>query len=185
MSNLKTVEKTKTELEKVLQFLQQELNKIHASRITPSLIEDVKVSVAGQDMILKQLASITVSGSNQLVVQPWSDDYLQPIEQAIHQSNAGLSPIIDQKLIRVTMPELSQERRDNLAAVVNDKANQAKETVRHWWHEGWDEIRQAFEKGEIGEDDKFKLKESLQKLVGEYNDKIEEIKKSKQEEIKG
>ncbi len=184
MSNLKVIEKTKEELEKVLDFLRQELSKLHASRVTPSLIEDLKVPVAGQDMLLKQLGSINISGSNQLIVQPWSDDYLQPIEQAIRQANMELSPVIDQKIIRVTMPELSQERRENLAVLINDKANQAKDTVRHWWHEGWEEIRQAFDQNQITEDDKFKLKDKLQELIGEYNEKIEQIKKSKQDEIK-
>lgn len=83
MSKLKTIETTKIELEKVINFLQQELNRLHASRITPSLIEDLKVSLSGQNMTLKQLASITSSGSNQLIVQPWSDEYLQPDRKSV------------------------------------------------------------------------------------------------------
>lgn len=184
MSKLKTIETTKIELEKVINFLQQELNRLHASRITPSLIEDLKVSLSGQNMTLKQLASITSSGSNQLIVQPWSDEYLQPIEQAIHQSEMDLSPKVEQNLIRITMPNLSQERRENLAILVDDKANQAKETIRHWWHEGWEEIRQAFDQTQISEDDKFKLKDELQKMISEYTKKIDQMKKDKQAEIK-
>lgn len=185
MSKLKTIENTKAELEKVVDFLRQELNKLHASRITPSLIEDLKVSFGGQNMMLKQLASISASGSNQLIVQPWSDEYLQPIEQAIHQSEMDLNPKVEQNIIRITMPDLSQERRENLAILANDKANQAKNTIRHWWHEGWDEIRKAFDDNEISEDDKFKLKDKLQDMISEYTEKVEQMKKDKQEEIKG
>lgn len=185
MPKLKTIENIKAELGKVMDFLQQELNKLHASRITPSLIEDLKVSFSGQNMTLKQLASISASGSNQLIIQPWSEEYLQPIEQAIHQSGMDLNPKVEEKIIRVTMPDLSRERRENLAILVNDKANQAKNTIRHWWHEGWDEIRKAFDDNQISEDDKFKLKDELQDLISEYTEKVEEMKKNKQEEIKG
>ncbi len=185
MPNLQIVENIKDNLEKSIVFFQQELNKLHASRITPSLIEDLKVSIAGQDMLLKQLGSINISGGNQLVVQPWGDDYLQPIEQAVRQANMGLSVIVDQKLLRITMPELSQERRQNLTVLVNDEANKAKAVVRHWWHDGWEEIQKAFSDNLISEDEKFKLKEKLQQIINDYNDKIDQMKDSKQEEIKG
>ncbi len=185
MPSLKTIDNIKIQLEKTIDFFQQEINKLHASRVTPSLVDGIKVPIAGQDMPIQQLASISVNGGNQLLIQPWSEEYLQPIEQAIRQSNLQLSPVVDQKIIRISVPELSQERRENLIIVVGEKSSEAKETVRHWWHEGWEEIRSAFEKGEIGEDDKFQLKDSLQKIIGEYNDKIDEIKKDKQEEIRG
>ncbi len=185
MSKIKVIENTKAELEKAIEFFGQELNKIHASRATPSLIEDIKVSIAGQDMVLKQLAAISLNGGGQLVVQPWSDEYLKSIEQSLRQANIGLNPIVDQKLIRINMPELSQERRENLAILINDKANQAKETVRHWWHEGWAGIRKSFDDNQISEDEKFKLKDKLQKMIAEYNDRIEKMKEDKQEEIKG
>jgi ribosome recycling factor len=185
MSKIETITRIKEELEKVTAFFQQELNKLHASRVTPSLIDDLKISIAGQEMSLKQLASINISGSNQLIVQPWSDDYLQPIEQAIRQSNMGLNLSVDQKLLRVTTPDLSQERRENLIVLINDKTNQSKDTVRHWWHEGWDEIQKAFSNSLISEDDKFKMKDDLQKLINEYNDRLERMKEDKQEEIKG
>jgi len=185
MSNLKTIDNTKLQLEKTLDFFQQEINKLHASRVTPSLVDGIKASISGQDMPIQQLASISVNGGNQLLIQPWSEDYLQPIEQAIRQSNLQLSPAIDQKIIRISIPELSQERRENLIILIGEKASEAKETIRHWWHGGWEEIRTAFENGEIGEDEKFKLKDDLQKIISEYNDKIDKIKKDKQEEIKG
>lgn len=185
MPHLKTIDNTKLQLEKTLDFFQQEINRLHASRVTPSLVDGIKVSISGQDMSIQQLASISANGGNQLLIQPWSEDYLQPIEQAIRQSNLQLSPVIDQKIIRISIPELSQERRENLIILVGEKSSEAKETVRHWWHEGWEEIRTAFENGEIGEDEKFRLKEDLQKMIAEYNDKIDKIKKDKQEEIRG
>jgi ribosome recycling factor len=185
MPNLKTIETTKVELEKVIDFLNQELNKLHASRVTPSLVEGIKVPISGQNMTIQQLGAISVGGTNQLLIQPWSEEYLQSIEQAITQSNLQLGVVVDKQIIRLTVPDLSQERRENLVVLIGEKANQAKDTVRHWWHEGWDEIQAAFSKDEIGEDEKFKMKESLQKLISEYNDKIDQIKKDKQEEIKG
>ncbi len=176
-------EQVKTELDKVIDYLQGSLNQVRTSRATPSLVENLKVDLSGSGMTLKQLASISCPQSNQIMIQPWAEDYLAPIEKAISNSNLGFKPIVDQKIIRITMPSLSEERRDDLLKLIKDKIEEARQTVRHWWDEGWSKIQEEFQNKEISEDDKFKLKDKLHKVIEDYYGKIDEMKERKIKEI--
>lgn len=172
------------ELGKVIDFLQNSLNQIRASRATPAQVENIKVDLNGTATLLKQLASISCPQSNQIVIQPWAEDYLVPIEKAISGDTLGFKPIVDQKIIRITLPSLSEERRDDLLRVVRDKVEEARQTIRHWWDEGWKKIQEEYNDKEISEDEKFKSKDNLHKLIEDYYKKIEDIKESKSKSIK-
>ena len=177
-------EEIKPELEKVINYLQGALNQVRTSRATPSLVENIKVNLNGAEMALKQLASISCPQPNQILIQPWAEDYLMPIEKAIDTSNLGFKPMIDQKLIRITLPSLSEERREDLLKLVKEKIEEARQTIRHWWDEGWSKIQEEFQNKEISEDDKFKLKDELHKIIEDYYQKIDEMKERKINEIK-
>lgn len=179
-----SINKIKPELEKVLEFLRGELAKIRGGKASISLVEDVMVDCFGQKMPLKSLASVTLQGSRQIIIQPWDKSYLESIEKAIHRSNSGLSPITDKDSVRINFPSLTEEFREDLLKIISDKKEEARKTIRKWRDEAWKEIQDKFKEGEIGEDDKFRAKDDLQKLVDEYNDKIEEITEKKNREIK-
>ena len=172
-----------TELEKAVEFLQKSLSQIRTSRATPALVENLKVELNGAQMTIKQLASISCPQANQIVIQPWTEDYIMPIEKAISQSEIGFRPIVDQKIIRINLPPLSEERREELSHLIKEKVEEVRQTIRHWWDEGWGKIQEDFSAKLIDEDTKFKLKDELHKLVETYSQKMEDLKKSKIKEI--
>jgi len=177
------IEKIKPDLEKTLNFQERELAKIHVSGISPSLIENAEIECFGQKMPLKQLGSVSSQGPRRLVIQPWDKSYLQDIVRSLEKSNLNLSLMVDKDLIRINLPPLSEEYRKDLLKLVSEKKEQARITVRKWRDKIWDEIQEKFKEGEIREDDKFKGKEELQKLVDDYNSKIKEIAERKEKEI--
>jgi ribosome recycling factor len=183
MTYQEIIEKIKPELDKTISFLEAELQKIKTGRISPSLVEDIQVECFGQKFLLKQLATISLSGPRQLNIQPWDKSYLEPIEKAIEKSNLGTNPIVDKEAIRLSLPQLSEEYRQDFLRIISSKMEEAKKTVRRWREEAWREIQEKFKEGEIREDDKFKGKDKLQELIDEHNERIEKMVEQKKKEI--
>jgi len=177
------IDRIKPELEKSIKFFEGELLKIRTSRASPSLVEDIKVNCFGESFLLKQLGSISCPQSNQIVIQPWDRSYIEPIEKAISHSGIGLSPIVDKDFIRVSLPHLSEEYRQNLIRILSEKAEDIRKTIRRWREVAWDEIQTVFQEKKIREDDKFRGKDELQELVDKYNEKIKEMVERKKKEI--
>lgn len=177
------ITKVKPELEKVLDFYKKEMAKVRTGTASPALIEDILVDISGEKMPLKQLAAISSPESRQLLVQPWDRTYLESIEKALQIASIGSSPIVEQDMIRITLPQLTQEIRDNLAKIIGEKTEEAKQTLRKWRDEAWSDIQQEAKKGEIREDDKFKGKEELQKVIDEYTKQVDETRERKDKEI--
>lgn len=183
MSYKEIIDKIKPELDKVIDFLERELTSIRTSRASSSLVEEIMVDCFGKKIPLKQTSTIFSSKSRQIVIQPWDKSYLEPIEKAISQSNLGISPIVEKDLIRINLPPLSEEFRENLLKVLSEKQEEAKKTIRRWREGAWKEIQEKSREGEIPEDDKFRGKDELQKLIDEYNEKIEKLGEKKKKEI--
>lgn len=177
------IEKIRPELEKTLEHLKSEVKRLRTGRAAPSLVEDIEVDCFGSRMPLKQLAAISVSGPRQIVIQPWDDSYIKPIEEAVSQSDLGASPVVDKNTIRISLPELTQDYRNELLKLLAEKKEETRQTIRRWREEAWKEIQEKTESGQIREDDKFRAKEDLQKLVDDYNQKAEEIVQTKEKEI--
>src|SRR3989344_7779725 len=171
------------EFEKALNFLEGEMAKIRTSRATPALVEDVQINYLGQMYALKQLAAISTPQSNQIVIQPWDASYIESIEKAILQSGLGMSSAVDKNLIRLSLPLLTEEYRNSLVKVLNEKAEQARQTMRHWREDAWNKIQAAQKEKKLTEDDKFKGKEELQKLIDEYSEKIKNLIEKKKSEV--
>ncbi len=177
------IEKIKPELNKAVDYLEGEVKKLRTGRATPSLVEDIEVNCFGNKMPLKQLAAISVSGPRQIVIQPWDDSYIQSIEEAISKSELGTSPVVDKNIIRIFLPEATEEYRKELLKLLSEKKEEVRQTIRRWREEVWKEIQEKTDSGEIREDDKFKAKEELQRVVDDYNQKAEEIVERKEKEI--
>ena len=179
------INKIRPELDKVIKFLDGELIKFRTSRASPAIVEDIKVNCFGNNFPLKQLGAISCPQPNQIVIQPWDKSYIEPIEKAISRSDLALAPIVDQNVIRLNLPHLTEEYRQNLIKNLGEKAEQARRTVRHWREVAWDEIQEAFKEAEMSEDDKFQGKDELQKLIDECNEKIKEMVTRKKKEVLG
>ncbi|OGZ18082.1 MAG: ribosome recycling factor [Candidatus Nealsonbacteria bacterium RBG_13_37_56] len=177
------INKIKPEMDKAVVFLERELAKIRTGRASVSLFEDLIVECFGQKFPLKQLAAISSPEPKQIVIQPWDKSYVESIEKAISGSSLGVSGIVDKDVIRVNLPPLSDEYRKTLSRVLSEKQEETKKTIRHWRGEAWEEIQEKTKEGEIREDDKFRAKDELQKLIDDYNKKIDEMGERKKKEI--
>ncbi len=185
MEYKKIVEKTKPEMDKVLHYFSEEMKRIRADRATPSLVEEMQVNCFDQKLPLKQLASISCPEQRQILIQPWDRNYIKDIVSVLQKSPAELGVVIDGNNIRVNLPPLTQEYRQNLLKVLSEIKEKARVSVKRAREEAWKEIQAKFQEKEIKEDEKFKAKEELQEILDEYNKKIEEIAKKKEVEIIG
>lgn len=185
MESKEIINKIKPELEKAVEFLERELAKVRTGRASVALVEDLSVDCFGSKLPLKQLGSISCPEPRQILVQPWDKSYVEPIERALAGSNLGVFPVVDKDVIRLTLPSLTEEFRKNLARVISEKAENARQSMRRWREQAWKEIQEAARAGKIREDDKFRAKDELQDLVDEYNKKIDDIGARKKKEIEG
>lgn len=177
------INKKREDFENSAQWFDQELKNIRTGRATPALVEDLKVSYYGTPTPLKQVASISVSDARTIVISPWSKDTLVEIEKSINESEMNLSPNNDGNVIRINLPALTEERRKELVKILNKKTEEGRIRIRKVREEVWDEIQQKVKNGEISEDDKFRAKDKLQEIVDQFNGKIEQASKKKEEEI--
>lgn len=170
--------------EKTIDHLQHDIGGLRTGRATPALVEDVLVEAYGTKQQLKALASIAVSDAKTITVEPWDKSILQSIEIGIrNHSGLGLSPVNDGKLLRLFLPELTTERRQELIKVLHQKLEQAKIAIRKSREDARDAILAAEKAKEIGADERYSLQERIDELVKEYNGSIQKIGEEKEGEI--
>ena len=156
---------------------------LRTGRATPALVEDLEVDYYGAKTPLKAVASISSPEPRQLVIQPWDKNAIQPIEKAIQSSSLGLNPVTDRDTIRLSIPSLTEERRKELLKVLGRHLEDARIAVRREREEALKEIDRAEKAKEISEDEKFRKKQEAQKVVDDFNKKIDEIGSAKEKEI--
>lgn len=183
MSYEPILKKAKRDLEKVVVGFTDELGKMRTSRPSTSLVEDIKADCFGKKMPIKSLGLISLTKEREIIIKPWDSSYLESIEKAIHASDLGLSPIVNDDKIRIPFPSLSQERREKYIKILAGKSEEAKNRVRDVRNKSKKKIESVFSKGGMGEDAKFRGLDKLQELVDETNDKIEEIREEKKKRI--
>ncbi|NIM47639.1 MAG: ribosome recycling factor [Candidatus Aenigmarchaeota archaeon] len=170
-------------LEKAIEFLKRDLSTLHTGKANPSLVSDVLVEAYGSKMPLKSVASITAPNPKSIIITPWDKANLGLIEKAILSSNLGFTPINDGESVRINIPPLNEERRREFAKIVSTKAEEAKVSIRNLRHESHEEIKKAESGGKITEDEKYRGEDQLQKIVEEYNKKVDNITKNKEQEL--
>ncbi len=165
------------------EHFQTEAAKLRTGRAHPSLVEDIMVDYYGSRTPIRQIASVTVPEPRTLVIQPWDQSGLQAVAEAIRSSDLGLNPADDGRLIRLSLPPLTEDRRKELVKALNSRAEDARVSVRSIREEVWKEIQSLEKEGRIGEDEKFSGKDDLQKEVDRWNAELETVRKRKEEEI--
>ena len=172
----------KPELEKAIAHLKGELMKIKTGRATPAMVEDIEIECYNQKLPVKQLASISTPQPRLIVIQAWDKTVLPDIERGIRK-NSGFNPVVDGELIRINIPSLNEEQRKEYVKIIADKSEETRISIRLHREDVWKRIQEMEKKGEIREDDKFRAKDELQKMVDDYNKKIDDLKKSKESEV--
>ncbi|MDP3731326.1 MAG: ribosome recycling factor [bacterium] len=173
----------KKEFDKVIEHFKGEASSIRTGRAVSSLVDEISVEHYGGKYQIKELASISIPEPKTILIQPWDKSSVESIVKAIKNSNLGLNPISDGQGVRLVMPALTEERRKEFIKLLKQKMEVAHIAVRNIRGQIWDDIQEAEKAGKIREGDKFKAKDDLQKIVDEYNGKIEEIEKKKEEEL--
>lgn len=166
-----------------LDHFSSEAAKFRTGRANPSIVEDVLVECYGSKMPLQQMASITVPESRLIVIQPWDQGNVAAVVDAIRTSDLGLNPSDDGHVVRLSLPPLTEDRRKELVKALNTRAEEARVSIRAIREDAWKDIQDLEKDGSIGEDDKFRGKEDLQKEVDQWNARLEALRKKKEEEI--
>lgn len=169
-------------IEKCITFLAEELSKIHTGRASPELVEGVKVEAYGIENPIKNIASISVSDTRSLLISPWDKGLKDAIVKGINASNLGFLPSVEGDSVRVKIPELTEERRLQFVKVMKEKVEQARISVRNVRQEAMKEIEKEVSEG-MPEDEGDREKAEVEKKVKEMNQKIEEMKETKEKEL--
>lgn len=178
------LEEVKERMEKALEFLADELATLTTGRATPSLVEKVKVEAYQTQMSLVEVATIAAPEPNQLVITPFDQAIIKNIERAIAQDkDLRLFPRIEGNLIRIEIPPLTGERREEFIQLLSQKLEAGRVTIRRIRHDEMMELKRAAENKEINEDERFELEKKLQELTNETVGRIEKMGEAKEAEL--
>ena len=166
----------------VLNF-KKELASIRTGRATPALIEHIKVEYAGVPTPLNQIAGITAPEASLLVIQPWDKSSIREIEKSILKSDLGLNPSNDGNIIRISIPQLSEERRQELIKVVHKRLEERKIAVRSLRHEAMNELKNMEKNKEISQDEHKRAFNQIQKLTDSFIADIDQVGRDKESEL--
>lgn len=170
-------------MEKSVETFRNELAKIRTGRASLALLDDIKVNAYGSIMPLNQVGTLTIPESRTIAIQPWDPQVLPAIEKAILKSDVGLTPVSDGKIIRLNIPQLTEERRKELVKQVKKIAEEFRVAVRNVRREAIDLLKKQKKDKEISEDDLFKLQDEAQSETDIYVAKIDEITVAKEKEM--
>ena len=176
---------SKEKMEQALESIQHQFSSMRTGRAHPGLVEAIRVDYYGTKTPIKQLANLTTPDPKTIVIQPWDKTSLEFIEKAILLSDVGITPMSDGKAIRLSMPDLTLERREELIKVIHRISEEGKISVRNARHHANDEAAKMEKDNQMTEDDKFTTKDKVQKLTDEYVKKIDKALSEKEKEILG
>lgn len=177
------VQNNREKLAKVIEYFKHDISSLRTGRANPAIVEDVMVEAYGTKQPIKNIASIMVQDAKTLAIEPWDKSIMSALESAIRMSPIGINPVNDGKMIRLPLPDLTQDRRRDLIKVLSQKLENAKISIRKIREEIKDEIEAAEKDNMVTEDEKFKQLDELEKVVKEFNEKVKEIGEEKEVEI--
>ena len=175
----------KTELKKVEEFLSKEYRELNIGRASPMVLDSISVESYGAFVPLKNVASVAIEDPKTLRVAPWDKTQIKGIEKAIAGANLGLSIIVDDAGMRVIFPQLTTESRQSLVKILKEKLEESRITVRQERENVIKDIEKKEEAGEMTEDERFRSKEELQKIINEANASLEAFFEKKEKEVMG
>jgi ribosome recycling factor len=178
------LEEVKSKMESAVTHLKEELRQIRTGRAHPALVEDLEVEAYGAPSDIKSVASVSIPEARQILIAPWDKSLIKDIEKAIFQSPLGLNPTIEGEHVRLTLPELTEERRDELAKLVHAKAEDGRVALRNIREDYLRSVKQLVEQGTGSEDDNAKAKKDVQELIDQHNQAIANVAEEKITELK-
>jgi len=174
---------TELRMEEAVEACRQEMARLRTGRASAALLDGVTVEAYGTRTPLRQLANVSVPETRLIVVQPYDKSIIGDIERAINKSDLGLTPNSDGKLIRLTIPPLTEERRKDLVKVARKLAEEGRVRIRAIRREANDDLKRAEKDGDIPEDDARKMQDHIQELTDQFIEKIDKALEEKEKEI--
>jgi ribosome recycling factor len=168
---------------KTEEVVEHEFAGVRTGKASPALVENILVEVYGSQMRIRELAGITTPEPRMLMIQPWDAGSVQPIEKAIQKSNLGLNPAVQGKFIRIVLPDLSAERRQEFVKVVHKMAENGRVAIRHVRRDAIEHLKKESKESKISEDDLEHAEKEVQKLTDQYVAKIDAHLAHKEKEI--
>jgi ribosome recycling factor len=177
------LDSAKDRMSKAEEALKRELATIRTGRANPGLVDHIRVDYYGAPTPLNQLATVSAPEARLLTIQPWDRKSLGPIEKAIQKSDLGLNPTNDGALIRLVIPQLSEQRRKELTKLVQKRVEESRVAARNIRRDGQDELKKAERSKEISEDEHRRAAERLQKLTDQTIGNLERLGQQKESEL--
>ncbi len=176
-------EQAQDKMKKSVNSVKTEISRIRTGKATTALVDGIKVECYGSKVPLKQIANIGVPEARMLLIQPWDKNLLADIEKAIFQSDLGLTPNNDGKVIRLPIPPLTEERRKELVKLIKKLGEEGKIAVRNVRRECNDELKKSEKEGHLGKDESKRASKDIQEITDSFTDTIDEIIEEKEKEI--
>lgn len=173
----------KRRMDGAVDALKKEFSGLRTGRASSSLLDPIKVDAYGSPTPITQVGTVSTPDSRMLSVQVWDKSLVGAVDKAIRNSSLGLNPVVEGTLLRIPIPPLNEERRQELAKTAGTYAEQAKVAVRNVRRDGMDALKRAEKAGEIGEDEHKKSADNVQKATDDHIEMIDQLLKGKQEEI--
>jgi len=183
MTTKEILHSTEEKMKKAFESVIRDFSEIRTGRASPTLVEGMYVDYYGTPTLLKQLASISALDVHLLVIQPWDVSAIPEIEKAIMKSNLGINPSNDGKVIRLSIPQLSKDRRQELAKIIHKMSEEGRISLRTIRRDAKEHMEKLEKDKVISEDDKFRGIDELQKHVDKYIAKIDELLRNKEKEV--
>lgn len=178
------INKLKPKMQEVVDRLAETLKGLRTGKANAALVENIVVSYYGSKVPLKQTANITIPDASLIVIQPWDANALGDIQLAIQNSGIGLNPSSDGRSIRLSLPPMTAERREELVKMIHKMAEESRVVLRNLREESWREIKSFESQKQITEDDRYTAEKELNKLIEDYNKKIDAQVEVKEKEIR-
>lgn len=176
-------QQTEAKMKKAIKAVKEKFKKVRTGRASSAMVEDIKADYYGTKTPINQMAKIRIPDPKQILIEPYEAGSITDIERAILESELDLTPSNDGDVIRIKIPDLSEERRQELSSVVKEYAEEGKIKVRQVRRESREEVDLYENEGEISEDEAFRAEERIQEITDQYEEKIDKLTEAKIDEI--
>jgi ribosome recycling factor len=178
-----TLNQAETKMKKAVEALRHHLNSIRTGRASPALVEHLHVEYYGSEMPLNQLANISAPEARMLVIQPWDKGAMKAIEKAIQNSDLGLNPNNDGQVIRLSIPQPTEQRRKELVKLVKKEVEEQKVSLRNVRRDGQTDLKKLESDKQISEDELKRAQEKLEQLTAQYTKELDQVGQTKEQEV--
>lgn len=174
---------TRDRMQKAVENLERDYKRLRTGRASISLVDGIRVEYYGTPTPLSQLATLTIPEPRSIMIQPWDSSVMGDVEKAILKSDLGLTPSNDGKIIRITIPPLTQERRKELVKVIKKKSEETKVAIRNIRRDANEMLKELKKEKQISEDDQARAQEEIQRITDDFIKKIDAVYAAKEKEI--